>query len=515
MNYPVWSVGIGSGVLMALVAVLHVFVSHFAVGGGLWLVLTERAARRRQDAELLGVVKTNSRVFLLITLVYGAITGVGIWTTAALISPHGILALIHGYVWGWAMEWCFFVLEIAAALVYWYGWERLDARTHEAVGWLYFVGAFMSLVIINGIVTFMLTPGRWLATHAFWDGFFNPTYWPSVLLRTGASLAQAGLFTLLVIATRPRGASRTWATRWSGGWVAVGLLLAVVGTFWYQHALAAALPDWEELVTGAIPVLGVVGPLLKIGLIAGLVVSLWPLLAPRTWNLAGAVVMFAALLAVFFGGEWFREAARKPFIIRDYMYTTGVLVSEEDSLRAAGAGAVTRWRDPAAATPADRGRDLYLAWCQPCHTMDGYNGLRPYLAHWGERQIAAFLPKLEFLLAQMPPWYGDDRDTADLAAYLAAQGAAGDAAFPADPAAAGEFAFQLICGRCHTLDGFRPLRDSLSGMARDELDETLDSLPDLAEEMPPFLGDDTWRGHLLDYLESVAAAGDAAEGGTR
>ena len=36
MNYPVWDVAFGAGLLIAVVAILHVFVSHFAVGGGLF-----------------------------------------------------------------------------------------------------------------------------------------------------------------------------------------------------------------------------------------------------------------------------------------------------------------------------------------------------------------------------------------------------------------------------------------------------------------------------------------------
>jgi hypothetical protein len=49
MNYPVWDVAFGAGLLMALVSILHVFVSHFAVGGGLFLALTERRAFRFPD----------------------------------------------------------------------------------------------------------------------------------------------------------------------------------------------------------------------------------------------------------------------------------------------------------------------------------------------------------------------------------------------------------------------------------------------------------------------------------
>ena len=506
MEYPVWDIAMGGGVLMALVSVLHVFVSHFAVGGGLWLVLTERRAAARDDAELRAFVKAQSRVFILVTLVFGAVTGVGIWATAALISPHAILALIRIYVWGWAMEWVFFAVEIAAALVYWYGWETLSAKAHQAVGWVYFVSAFMSLVIINGIVTFMLTPGGWLESGGFWDGFFNPTYWPSLVIRSGGSAAMAGLFTLLTAAYLKRGPARTFAVRWSAAWVVAGIGVLALAGRWYGSALAAALPDWTALVEEAIPVLPTALSAMQIGAIAAVALALWPLSAPRTWRAPGAWLLLLAGLLLFAGGEWSREAARKPYVIHGYLYSTGMRTEQTELLEAEGVGDHTRWRDPQAATPAARGHDLYRAWCQPCHTLDGYNGLRPFLAHWSDETILEMLPRLGHMRAQMPPWYGDETDTEELAAYLASVRGEAPAVFPDDPVAAGRRAWELHCGLCHTVDGYRPLRDSLAGMSRDELsDDVLDLLEDYADEMPPYLADETERDHLLDHLEAVAS----------
>ena len=159
MNYPVWDIP-ASGLLIAVIAILHVFVSHFAVGGGLFLVLVERKARRDGDDALLGYARQHSRFFILLTLVFGAITGVGIWFTIGLVHPPATSSLINTFVWGWAIEWTFFVTEIAAAMVYYYGWDRLSARRHMAVGWIYLAAAWLSLVVINGILTYMLTPGR-------------------------------------------------------------------------------------------------------------------------------------------------------------------------------------------------------------------------------------------------------------------------------------------------------------------------------------------------------------------
>ena len=99
MNYPVWELGFGPGLLIAIVAISHVCVSHFAIGGGFFLTITEYFAVRRGDKNLLDYLKLHSKFFALLTLVFGAMTGVGIWFTMGLINPAATSALIHLYVW--------------------------------------------------------------------------------------------------------------------------------------------------------------------------------------------------------------------------------------------------------------------------------------------------------------------------------------------------------------------------------------------------------------------------------
>ena len=193
MNYPIWDVPlISGGIVIAIVAIVHVFISHFAVGGGIYLVLTERKARRENDEALLGFLRSQSLFFLVLTLVAGALTGVGIWFTISLVTPDATSTLLHVFVWIWATEWVFFLVEIISILVYYYGWDRLEPKDHMRVGWIYAGSAWMSLVLITGILTFMLTPGAWTDTHDLHDAFFNPTFWPSVLLRTGVAVALGG-----------------------------------------------------------------------------------------------------------------------------------------------------------------------------------------------------------------------------------------------------------------------------------------------------------------------------------
>lgn len=511
MNFPVWELPMGGGVLIAVVSILHVFVSHFAVGGGLWLVLTEMRANRTGDERLRDLVKKHSRFFVLLTLVFGAISGVGIWTTIALVSPHGTSALIHAYVWGWAMEWVFFFVEIAAALVYYYGWEKLSPRVHETMGWIYFGAAFISLVIINGIVTFMLTPGGWLENHQFWTGFFNATYWPSAVIRTLAGTAIAGMFTLLTVSLLPRDGFRRRETRWSAGWAFVSMLGVIGGALWYRSAIGVW--DGNGALIGAIPVLPIVAGWFRIGLIATALLALLPLLLPRLGNRGLVALLLVAGLATMGTGEWLREAGRKPFTIHGYMYSTGMLAADEDKVEQTGMAASARWISPAAADdPEVLGRDLFLAYCQVCHTMDGYNGLRRFLAHWNEETIAGLVPRTAHIRGLMPPWHGTDGENAALTAYLMTRKPDAPAPWPSDPDAAARLAFNLSCGLCHTADGFRPIGASLAGMGAEELDGFLDGSGELVDEMPGYHGSDEQRAALIRYLTDLANPEATTEG---
>ncbi len=53
MNYPFWEIPyLGSGWVIGIIAIFHVMISQFAVGGGLYLPMAERKAMRMADPEL-------------------------------------------------------------------------------------------------------------------------------------------------------------------------------------------------------------------------------------------------------------------------------------------------------------------------------------------------------------------------------------------------------------------------------------------------------------------------------
>jgi mono/diheme cytochrome c family protein len=498
MNYPFWDAGVGYGILMAVIAVVHVFVSHFAIGGGLYLVIAETFARRNNDTDRLDFLQRLSKFFVLVTLVFGALTGVGIWFIIGLLNPAGTEVLIHNFVWGWATEWTFFLIEIAAAILYFYGWRNMSARSHLLVGWIYFIAAWMSLFIINGIITFMLTPGKWLETGSFWDGFFNPTFWPSLVMRTGICVMLAGLYALLVVSRYRWSDFKKRTVRHNAVWGIVGLIITVPSFWWY----VGAIPD--SIMTAAAemmptPMLSMDRFYLFSGAVA-LLLLLFGLALPRAYRMVvGSVVMILGLS--WFGAfEWFRESLRKPYVIYGYMYANAVEVASDDRYQQDGYLAHMTFRT------GDDGADLFRRACRSCHTWSGYHPLKPSFDGTDKEFIAGFIKGSHAAVGNMPQFLGTEKEVELLAEYIYSKidhRSIGEI-YRLSGHALGEKVYEIRCGKCHQFGGYNDKSESLIGLTAEDYNDLLDMAGDLAEEMPPFTGNDVERKALIEYLMSLS-----------
>lgn len=435
MDYPIWDLALGGGVLIGIVAIAHVVVSHFAVGGGIAIALVETLAVRRGDGALRQLAHRSSWMLILISTVFGAITGVGIWFTIGLIHPTATSALIRTFVWGWAIEWVFFILEVATAVAYVATWNRVRPRTHLPLIWLYAFAAFMSLVVIQGIISYMLTPGRWLETRAFWDGIFNPTYLPGLVLRTGICFFLAGAYLAFAALREAHPAARARLVRLMAVFQVVGVLVAYGGYRWWEIALPESI---RALFLGDSPKLAALAAtrsFLLWALAAYLVFVLFALLAPRLQRWPVTTLALIAAFAFFGGYERLREGARKPYIISDHMFSNGVLVSDIQRHNEDGILTHARWaaRDDDG-TLEGKGRAVFRAQCASCHTLDGYLSIRQLLGsadadmvdmileimhEQGDAYAGGTIPDASGLdYPVMPPFVGTEEERRALGVYL-------------------------------------------------------------------------------------------------
>lgn len=501
MNYPVWFVPtFGGGLLIALVAIIHVFVSHFAVGGGLYLVMAERKAIKEKSQALMDFVKKHTKFFLLLTMVFGGLTGVAIWFVISLIHPAATSLLIHTFVFGWAAEWVFFLVEIVALFVYFYTFGKMDDRTHQTIGWIYFGAAWMSLFLINGIIDFMLTPGSWISNNDFWSGFFNPTFWPSLFFRSFMSFMLAGCYGFLTATFLEDEATRHRMVRYSGTWALVSLILSVPAGWWYLSVLPSPA---AKLVSGTSPTIkrAVMAGGFSLAVLAGVLIALI-LLNPKARIRCLIVAVMLSAMGYMGAFEWTREAARRPYVINEVMYSNGILKKDVERINQEGFLKNAKWvqnKEVTETNQLEAGRELFLHQCFACHSLGGFNNdivsrtknmsfgaMRKYLATIHEKRYF------------MPPFVGTDTELKALAVYLTAglhkKPLADDAGATGDR---GKVLYEENCAACHSADSIKP---KMKGWDLAKVRASLDKLPALNPAMPDYTAPPADKDAMAGYL---------------
>jgi mono/diheme cytochrome c family protein len=421
MNYPIWELTtIGGGSLIALIAVLHVYISHLAVGGGLFLWLTDLKAVRTNDSLLLDFVRRHTWFFLLLTMVFGGVSGVGIWFIIALVHPAATSTLIHTFVFGWAIEWVFFVGEITALLLYHYKFSLLKTQDRLRIAFLYFLFAWLSMVIINGILSFMLTPGSWLATGGFWDGFFNPTYFSSLIFRTCMAVMIAGLFGYVTAAMIRNETFRNSLMAYCSKWLLIPLIGFIPAAVWYYFSLPAEIEVRSFVLNPQS------APFARIFVAATFLLFLAGILFMRRSSLFVQRVLTGLLLVIglsWIGGfEYMREISRKPFVIGNYMYNSAILMADIPRLNEEGVLPHARWAAIKEITNENRasaGEELFRIECLSCHTVNGIrNDIGPRVKGFTYLGILAQLTGQGKVQTYMPPFIGTEKEKEALAFYL-------------------------------------------------------------------------------------------------
>lgn len=422
MNYPVWQLdAAGGGLLIAIVAIFHVYISHFAVGGGLFLVVTEILGIRKNSQPIIDYVKKHTKFFLLLTMVAGGLSGVGIWFTIGVLNPAATSELIHIFVFGWAVEWVFFTAEIISLFIYYYTFGRMDNRNHVTVGWIYFGCAWMSLFIINGIIDFMLIPGNWLNNNNFWSGMFNPAFWPSLFFRSFLAFMLAGLYGFLTATNLKDEQLRTQMVRYCATWLIAPFLLFLASAWWYKAALP---PELQSLIFDKMPETRpyltsfmYIGPILMLG---GLIMAIK---MPQAVTRSLAAVLLIIGLMYMGSFEFIREAGRRPYIIRDYMYSSSILKKDIPRVQQKGLLQEAKWVQNRVITEEnklDAGREIFNNQCLPCHSIGGpLNDIKKLTSQYTPKGLEAKISGLDKFSPYMPPFAGTVEEGNALAYYIA------------------------------------------------------------------------------------------------
>jgi cytochrome bd-type quinol oxidase subunit 1 len=421
--------------------VVHVLVAHYAVGGGLFLAVETSHAYRTGNSDYLAYLKQHARFFVLLTVVFGSITGVGIWWTIGLASPLATGVLIHTFVFGWAVEYVFFILEIVSAFIFYYYWGRLSPRIHTIIVWIYGLSAWISLVLITAITGFMLGPGDWLENHDFWIALLNPQTLPQIVARTGGALLLSSLYVYLhaSLTIKDETLHKLIESRSTRPALLGAVMILAGGVAWYLF-----LPDSARAALYSASVLNV---LMAVIFAATAVVFVMLYFGPYRnpgWiyspGFAACLLLFG--MTAFSTGEFIREAVRKPYIIYHVVLGNQIFPEEVKQLREIGYLEGGVWTkayvrkhypqvlsdghvDPRllSSLPAkDKvalGAVIFQYHCNDCHAIKGgYSAVGPLVQGWTPEMLRSLVRDLNRVHFTMPPWSGTPEEADMLAAYL-------------------------------------------------------------------------------------------------
>ncbi len=403
------------------VALIHLFLAQLTVGGGILIAFFEWRAESGGNSLLRDFLHRFFNTSVLVCFLLGAVSGIGLWFVTALVTPRSHLFLLREFHWIWAAALSLFVFQVFCGYAYYVYGRTLPFRSRFSLASGYAVSAFLSLLLVNGILTFQLTPGEWLNSGALWDGLFNPTFWSSLLARVVASMALAALVASLVAqAIRSYDlADRREITR-NASFLLIPLLSMPALALWFFTGIQESSRSYftgTNLPTALFLFISMFSAVLVAG------TAIFALLKRRSLvHLSGTVLLTVFAICAMGTTELIQASMRKPFAVTGVLYSNGIAVDEVRKLQRKGIDRKSLWplrnRERYPSGDVRQGRLVYRELCAVCHTPTSLNGLVYLTESWDREMLERNLENLHRLKPFMPPFAGDEEDLEDLVDYL-------------------------------------------------------------------------------------------------
>jgi hypothetical protein len=446
MDFPMFHLDwLNNRFLIAFIAIIHVIINHgLAVGFIPYIVWLERKGvaiageNQITNLEWDTLIYKKMKVAFIITTTMGAMTGVGIWFSAALVSPASIGSLIRVFYWAWFTEWLVFVTEVVLILIYFLTWKNSNTSLaaklrHIKFGWFLSVFSWITMAIIVSILGFMMDPGNWNTNPTLLNGFTNPIYLPQLLFRTPTAMLIGGVFGMMLtmVFTKKGSNFRILAIKYAGKWILGWTPLVVAGAVVYWHVMPEAMKDNMSTAVGTMEFSQYYN-LLKYFIIGAgslsVVLAVLAIYLPQ--KLRFPYVAISCLCVFGFLGifERVREFIRKPYIIGSYMYSNLLLEEDYPLYKRDGILKYATYTSVIEITDKNKlvaGRDVFMNTCSRCHTAQGINSITYVFERMygvgkplDVNSMIAYIPNMHRGRVYMPPFPGNKKELAALAAYI-------------------------------------------------------------------------------------------------
>ncbi len=442
MDFPVFHLDLlGNRMLIAVIAIIHVIMSHtMAVGGIPLITYLEWRGVKENDERWRQLAFRILFVFFIFTTSFGAMTGVGIWFSTSLVNPTAIGSLIRVFFWAWFIEWGAFVTEVILILCYYLTWKKWGAtqkERHLKLGIWLSIASWITMALIVAILSFMMDIGSWMGSKDFWDAVLNPLYLPQLAFRTSWGMFLAGAAAITVVAFLKvekdfKARALSLIAKWMLAWV----IPVFMASLWYWDMVpvlmksnvptALLTQNFQHWYQG----------LLRMTWIgAGIIIAIAGTIVYRRGLIGRPLLILPYIIGLCLIAEFerVREFIRKPYAIADYLYANTVrkadlpLTKHEGVLKHAN---FARVRAITADNQIEAGREVFKLTCTRCHTVDqgGLNSIQDRLRDMAQdyprdeefhANMVYYIENIHVARPYMPPFPGNSLEAQALARYLA------------------------------------------------------------------------------------------------
>jgi len=447
LDFPIFHLDFfGNRLLIAVIATIHVLINHsLAVG---FLPVVTLIEYRGYKCRLIGLSESEKWDELaykfmyfafVITTSVGALTGVGIWFSAALISPAAIGSLIRVFFFAWFVEWIVFMLEVIFIMIYFLTWKKSNEnlqkkKNHIRAGLALSIFSWLTMAIIVGILGFMMNSGNWFESQSLINGFTNPMYLPQLAFRTPMAFVMGGAvaFSLTFFYLKNDVDFKSKVLKNLSFWMFI----------WTPHVLIAGLFYYfqiPELMKLNIPVAVATQQFqdwydtLLYFLLAAVFVSMmftvFAAFKPKRIPPFTAVLLVIITFLTLGMFERIREFVRKPYVIENYMYSNQIRVNEYEMLGKQGILLHSTYTETPAVTQENiliAGKNVFDITCSRCHTNNGVNSVvrkfevlfSPNKEPLDKERLKDYIPVMDKGRYYMPPFPGNQEEINALVEYI-------------------------------------------------------------------------------------------------
>jgi len=306
-------------------------------------------------------------------------------------------------------------VQAVAALMFVRGWERLPAKHHITVSYIYAAASLVPVIVISVMSSFMTMPGTWVETFSIWDALIMPLGGPLFIVAAAWGLI-IGSALLMLIANASKEMSRTEQDE-----LEYRTLPALV--------IAAIAVPFLPLVVIILAPLNIQLPTAMHWALVLAAASLCFLIAARfvrreslgfTGSLVATLVAMAAAAAV----TQSVSTINAPYTIRGYLYNNEVAVHDVPVLKRKGVltdatHIVPQGIDLTRTENIQRGEWVYLASGYDCNPASANDRLMKLTHLLGKGAMSKVLLEPSTLNLPLPPFMGTKEELNDLVEYLA------------------------------------------------------------------------------------------------